>query len=113
MAGNAKLTYKDYLEKLADYELCSSRECTAEEKAKYDEMFTKGEALPDNVIRNQSDTGTTYTIVDINDGLTHEQLVEYLLIKENEKLSKIKQMLIFFTVLTVIGLLCGVIIALL
>lgn len=108
MAANNSKALQAYIKGLTDLGLCAKRRSTDEEKAQFIEMRKNKQPLPVNVTQYYDENNEEYYIVSETDGgLTHEQRVEYLLMKQRQELSTIKKMLVFFTVLTIIGLTVG------
>lgn len=96
----------EYRAKLSEYGFRQKQDCTGEENARYLEMIKNGETVPDNVGRyldeNEQSTDTFFIIK--NDDMTHEQRMEYLSMKQHEELVSIRKCMVFFTVLTILGL---------
>lgn len=96
----------EYRAKLSEYGFRKKRDCTEEENARYLEMIKNGETVPDNVGRylddNEQPTDTFFIIE--NDDMTHEQRMEYLSMKQHEELVSIRECMVFFTVITILGL---------
>ncbi|MGN0640824.1 MAG: hypothetical protein ACI4JT_07720 [Oscillospiraceae bacterium] len=96
----------EYRAKLSEYGFRQKQDCTEEENARYLEMIKNGETVPDNVGRyldeNEQPTDNFYII--INDDMTHEQRMEFLAMKQQEELVSIRKCMVFFTVITILGL---------
>ena len=96
----------EYRAKLSEYGFRQKQDCIEEENARYLEMIKNGETVPDNVGRyldeNEQPTDNFYIIE--NDDMTHEQRMEYLAMKQHEELVSIRECAVFFTVITILGL---------
>lgn len=78
--------------------------CSKEENGKYNQMLKEGGELPEGVFEyNESaQTGIFYTVAD--QGLTHEERLEYIALKQLQVNKTIKNCVLFFTVLTIISI---------
>ena len=96
----------EYDKRLYEYGFKQRQDCTDEENAQYLEMINNGETIPDNVGRHldekEQPTENFYRIEKAE--MTYEQRMEYLAMKQHEVLVTIRNCTLFFTVLTVLGL---------
>ena len=106
MAEEQENAVFEYRAKLSEYGFRQKRDCTEEENARYLEMIRNGENVPENVGRyldeNEQPTDDFYIIT--SDDMTHEQRMEYLTMKQHTELVSIKRCAVFFTVITILGL---------
>ena len=92
------------------YDLYDQRLCTDEENEEYRKLLKQGEKLPDDVYpldsdwRNVNNSGKTEFCRLIRPELTQEEITEYLMYKKLDMLKTIKNCVVFFTVLTIIGI---------
>ena len=88
-------------------------DCTEEQNAQYRQLAKENKPLPARVYCRNSDPtaeyATFYSVSEME--LTPEQLNEYLQYKQLKTLTSIKKCMVFFTVLTVISIIGGVIAA--
>lgn len=107
-------TLKEY--QLENYPACW-KDCTDEENKEYNAKFVKEFGvvdLPENIAKIDCSADGFYRLRKRvpDSGLTQEERYEYLLLKSASNLNIIKNCLVFFTVLTAIGLAAWLIIAL-
>ena len=106
MAEKRENALYEYRAGLSEYGFRQKQDCTKEENSRYLEMIRNGETVPENVGRyldeNEQPTDNFYIIT--SDDMTHEQRMEYLAMKQHEELVSIKRCAVFFTVLTILGL---------
>jgi hypothetical protein len=76
--------------------------CTKKENAEYTQMIKNGEALPEGVHAYVYETNEFYEIHEAD--LTESEIQEYLTYKQLSLIRTIKNCVVFFTVLAVIGL---------
>ncbi len=102
----------DLREKLQSYkfefDLLQKIPCSKQENKEYRKLLKEGGVLPDGVfayVYNDGDTSTGefYTIYKAD--LTEEEIAEYLTYKKLSLLKTIKNCAVFFTALTIIGML--------
>ena len=75
--------------------------CSREENAEYRKMLKNEQPLPQNVYESDN-AGEFYTLQ--SQGLTQEEIEEFIKLKQLKLLNTIKNCVVFFTTLTVIGL---------
>ena len=87
------------LEKLVD--------CTDKENMKYLDMINSGQPLPDGIIRQvtENDKSTDYFYKQFKSSLSDAEQLEYLSHIQIRLLKTIKNCLVFFVVLTILGIL--------
>lgn len=90
-----------------EYDLLQKIPCTQQENAAYEEILKNGGTLPETVHAYVYDSGITstsefYTIYEPE--LTEAEIREYLTYKQLNMLRTIKNCVVFFTVLTIIGM---------
>ncbi len=85
-------------------------DCSEEDNKKYIKMKKEGLELPEGVFQYEDEQGNPYeqfyTIYETD--LTPEEKTEYLLLRKMSYIKAIKSCVVFFTVLTVIGLVATV-----
>jgi len=91
-------------------------DCSKEDCKKYQQMLKNGEKLPEGVFQYTSqelgETNSFYTIYETD--LTEEEKSEYILLRQNlmfNDIRTIKNCVLFFTILAVISLVLGFIVA--
>jgi len=89
--------------------------CSKEENKSYQELLKNGGTLPEGVYAYVYDSGETstsefFTVYQLD--LTDAQIQEYLTYKQLSMIKTIKNCVVFFTVLTVIGMILAFFIAL-
>ena len=97
---------KDFKEK---FNLIQKIPCNIEENKRYTQMARDGKPLPENVFKYEYSVGMDYDefyTLYIPD-LSAAEINEYLTYKQLALLNTIKNCVVFFTVLTVIGLVGG------
>lgn len=97
-----------------EFNLLQKIPCSKEENKKYAQILKDGEALPKGVFEYSYGDGTTsttefYTIYKTD--LNQEEIDEYLKFKQLKFIKTIKNCVVFFTVLTVLSIIAGFIIA--
>ena len=97
------------------YGITTHEPCSAEETARYAEMLNNEEPLPQNVHQYVSPDGLPlpkfYKIVKTNTA-EESDLEEYLILKQLNYLRITKNCVLFLTILTIVGLGCGVVLGL-
>ncbi len=108
----AKSFQRDLTDLRRKYSLLKYRDCTPEETEKYKNMYE----IPDGVKKidpwEEGNRQTIYRQETEETAADYEERIEYLLLKQTEHLTAIRKMLLFFVVLTCIGLAAGLILAL-
>ena len=89
-------------------------DCSYEENEKYRNLLQKNEPLPNGILRRNSDVSVEYASFYKVErtALSKDELAEYLEYKQLKSIITIKKCVVFFTVLTVISLVCSLILAL-
>ena len=98
-----RLELLDYKEQ---FDLIQKIPCTKEENKAYTQLLKAGKPLPENVCQYDYTTGMDYEefyTLYIPD-LTEAEIAEYLTYKKLSLLNTIKNCVLFFTILTIIGL---------
>ena len=89
-------------------------DCTDSENEEYRKLLSQGASLPDGVLRRNPDSSNEfarfYTVKETE--LSKDSLSAYLQYKQLCTLITIKKCVVFFTVLTIISLVCSAIAAL-
>ena len=90
-----------------EFDLLQKIPCTKQENKKYQKLLKDGGTLPDGVFAYVYDTGETstsefYTIYETD--LSESEIREYLTYKQLSLIKTIKNCVLFFTVLTIIGM---------
>lgn len=93
-----------------EFDLLQEIPCSKEENKEYEKLLNNGEPLPDGVYSCVDADGTTsktefYTIYESD--LSESEKIEYLTYKKLSLLKTIKNCVVFFTILIVIGLVAG------
>lgn len=92
-----------------EHDILQKIPCSAKENRMCEELLKSGGTLPKGVYAYEYDSGTSvnefYTIYEAD--LTENELKEYLAYKQLALLHTIKNCVVFFTVLTVIGIVAG------
>ena len=96
------------------YEVDKEVLCTKEENKVFKDLLKQGQSLPEGVFPYEYDSGILsdsefYRVV--RSDLTQEEIMEYLAYKKLDLLNTIKNCLVFFTTLTIIGIILFLIIA--
>ena len=98
------------------YELGILREvdCSYEENEKYRKLLQENKPLPKDILCRYPDGSVEYASFYKVErtALSKDELAEYLQYKQLKSIITIKKCMVFFTVLTVISLACGFILAL-
>lgn len=90
-----------------EFDLLQKIPCTKQENKGYQKILTDGGTLPEGVYAYVYDSGETsttefYTIYETD--LTESEIREYLTYKQLSLIRTIKNCVLFFTVLTIIGM---------
>ena len=90
-----------------EFDLLQKIPCSKEENKEYQKLLKEGGVLPDGVFAYVYDGGATsttefYTIYETD--LTDSEITEYLTYKKLSLIKTIKNCIMFFTVLTIIGM---------
>lgn len=89
-----------------EYDLIQKKPCTAHENEAYQEILKNGGQLPDGVFAytygDQVSSSEFYTVHE--EDLTEAEVREYLAYRQLSMIKTIKNCVLFFTVLTVIGM---------
>lgn len=92
-----------------EFDLLQRIPCSKQENEEYRKLLSVGGTLPEGVFSyvfdNGQNTGEFYTIYEPD--LTEAEIAEYLTYKKLGLLKTIKNCIVFFTVLTVIGIFAG------
>lgn len=105
---------KTIMSKRAEYGLTRDVPCSEQENKTYSEMLKNGETLPEGVFPYSYTDGTKSDseFYVLGDEPTDAEISEFLKYKELELLSTIKNCVVFFTVMAIIGIIAGIIIGL-
>lgn len=105
---------KNIREKLLEYkysfDLLQKIPCSSEENKQYEKLLEDGKALPEGVFAYEYSTSAFYTVYEAD--LSQEEINEYLTYKKLGFLRTIKNCALFFTILTIIGMVLGFLAAL-
>lgn len=90
-----------------EFDLLQKIPCTKQENKEYQQLLKEGGSLPEGVYAYTYDTGETstsefYTIYETD--LTESEIREYLTYKQLSLIRTIKNCVLFFTILTIIGM---------
>lgn len=103
----------DLFELRKKHSLLTVRDCTEEETNEIDRCKSEGIALPAGAIKNEQwedgESKTVYRMATETLDSSYEDRIEYIMLMQTEQLSAIRKMLLFFAVLTCIGLAAGLI----
>ncbi len=113
----AKSFQRELLELREKHSLTTRTECTEEETKELKELKkTASKSIPIDIREKEcwenGDYQTTFYHVQNDVDISYDERTEYLLLKQTEHLTAIRKMLLFFVVLTCIGLAAGLILAL-
>ena len=103
-----KINLRDELQSYKfEFDLLQKIPCTKQENKEYQKLLKNGGALPEGIFAYVYDNGeksTTefYTIYETD--LTESEIMEYLTYKKLSLIKTIKNCIVFFTVLTIIGM---------
>ena len=84
--------------------------CTQKESEEYKDLLEQGKRLPEDVYRadsdwrNVNDAGDSEFFRLVRPDITQEDIMEYLMYKKLDMLKTIKNCVVFFTVLVIIGI---------
>ena len=94
-----------------DLGILEKDDCYGKEDEEYRALLAQGKPLPDGVIRTNPDSSPEYAAFHRikKTSLSASELSDYIQYKQLRTLMTIKNCVVFFTVLTVISLACGVI----
>ena len=97
---------KTIMSKRAEYGLTRDVPCSEQENKTYSEMLKNGETLPEGVFPYSYTDGTKSdsAFYVLGDEPTDAEISEFLKYKELELLSTIKNCVVFFTVMAIIGI---------
>ena len=90
-----------------EFDLLQKIPCTKQENKEYQQLLKDGGTLPEGIFAYVYDTGETstsdfYTIYETD--LSESEIREYLTYKQLSLIKTIKNCILFFTVLTIIGM---------
>lgn len=90
-----------------EFDLLQKIPCTKQENKEYQQLLKNGGTLPEGIFAYVYDTGETstsefYTIYETD--LSESEIREYLTYKQLSLIKTIKNCVLFFTVLTIIGM---------
>ena len=96
-----RLQLEAYKEK---FDLIQKIPCTKEEDKAYSQMLKNGQPLPEGIERQEFSDGYEEFYTVYKPDLSEKEIQEYLTYKKLSLLNTIKNCVLFFTVLTIIGL---------
>ena len=82
-------------------------DCSVEENEKYRKMLQENETLPDGIVRREGEVEYASFYRLEKTILSKEELAEYLQCRQLKAIETIKKCVVFFTVLTIISLVCA------
>ena len=92
-----------------EFDLLQKTPCTTEENEKYEKLLKSGGTLPDGVFAytygGEESTSEFYTVYEAD--LTEAEIQEYLTYKQLSMIKTIKNCVLFFTVLTILGMIAA------
>ena len=101
-----KINLRDELrEHKFEFDLLQKIPCTKQQNKEYRQMLKNGDVLPEGVysyVYGDGETCEFYTIYETD--LTESEIQEYLTYKQLSSIRIIKKCVLFFTVLTIIGM---------
>ena len=97
-----------------EHGICKRNFCSNEENQKYKKILAEGGTLPKWIYREEYEEGlSTEEFFNIHkSNLSEEEIKEYLMYKKLSMIRTIKNCVVFFTVLTVIGLIAYLLLSL-
>ncbi len=97
-----------------DFNIWEKIPCTKQESQKYKKILAEGGTLPKWIYREEYEEGlSTEEFFNIHkSNLSEEEIKEYLMYKKLSMIRTIKNCVVFFTVLTVIGLIAYLLLSL-
>lgn len=106
---------KDLISLKDDFDLINDIPCSLEENEICREMLKRGEHLPEGVYRYNRDntkeeSAEFYTVHEVD--LTKEELEEYIALSKLRMLRTIKNCVVFFTTITIIGMIVAFLVGL-
>lgn len=106
--------FKKDLEKLRrKYALFALRDCTQQEIDEINRLKAGYYSIPDDVViidpLKEGNKETIYRRQTKDLDSTHEERIEYIMLMQTEHMSAIRKMLLFFVILTCIGIAAGLI----
>lgn len=103
-------SFKSELKELRKaYSMFAFRDCNEKENEYIKNINSEYGKVPDDVMVEDRNGETVYRRQTEELDSTHEERIEYILLKQTEHLSSIRKMLLFFVVLTCISLAAGLI----
>ena len=94
-----------------DVNLLQNIDCSPEDNRQYLELLKNGQALPQGVYRKKDIDGREldlfYTVYDPQ--LSEKEISEYIELMQYKEIRTIRKCVVFFTVLTIISLILGII----
>lgn len=111
MIANAMESDNSFRHRILQSGILTTERCTEEENEQYLALDKAGAALPDEIITSE-EYSTKFERIVPSDLSAEEELnlIEYLKLKE---IAKIRGWVAFFGILTIIGLICGLLTVLL
>lgn len=96
-----------------EFHIAERRPCSEEETQKYTQFIKEGQSLPENITASKEygmggEVIYHFYISDQSD-LSHEELYEYIMLKQLQNIRTIKNCVVFFTALSIISLLISLI----
>lgn len=106
--------FKKDLEKLrGKYAMFALRDCTQQEIDEINRLKAGYYSIPDDVViidpLEEGNKETIYRRQTKDLDSTHEERIEYIMLMQTEHMSAIRKMLLFFVILTCIGIAAGLI----
>ena len=102
--------YENLFQLKYDIGLCQEIDCSEEENRMYLEMLKQKKELPSGIIRRVESNGAKlnqfYRVVPLE--ITPEEMQEYCALKQTKNIQIIKNCVVFFTVLSVLSLIAGI-----
>ncbi len=88
------------------YDLYEKALCTQKESQEYEDLLKQGKRLPEDVRTNNdwSNVNNSEFFRLVRPDITQEDIMEYLMYKKLDMLKTIKNCIVFFTVLMIIGI---------
>ncbi len=104
MARERRDLKKELFEYALEYGLYQKIPCSKEENREYRKLLKEGKALPDGVYLYEFDNGDSEFYTVYVPEMTEQEINQYLTYKKLDLLSTIKNCVVFFTVITIIGM---------
>lgn len=110
--ASKEYTKNEFIKMKNELDLVERIPCSTADNEKYAQMLERYESLPNGVFKYKADESnhpnSFYTVKD-DAILSDSETIQYILLQQNKNLKSIRKCVIFFTVLTIISLVIGII----